>query len=275
MVLRKGRGHRPKGAPVTGCPSFFDSSPLRGDGRVFILKNKERIVRSSILIVEDEADIRELVSFNLLREGHQVASVSSGEEALAMATSRPFDLVLLDLMLPGVDGLSVCQRLKSEPETQNIPIVMLTAKGEESDIIAGLNLGADDYVSKPFSPRVLLARIDAVMRRATVTKESNERVPEEKSVKIHELVIFPKRHQVTLSGQRVSLTSTEFRVLDLLAARPGWVFTRQQILDGVHGDNYAITDRAVDVQIVGLRKKLGSAGRYIETVRGVGYRLRD
>lgn len=232
------------------------------------------IVKPSVLIVEDEADIRELVSFNLLREGYQVASVSTGEEALTLAASKPFDLVLLDLMLPGIDGLSVCRQLKSEPETSHLPIVMVTAKGEELDVVTGLNLGADDYLAKPFSPRVLLARIDAVMRRTT-RKEADPAAVEDKSVQIRELVIFPKRHQVTLSGRRLSLTSTEFRVLDLLATRPGWVFTRQQILDGVHGDNYAITDRAVDVQIVGLRKKLGSAGRYIETVRGVGYRLRD
>jgi two-component system phosphate regulon response regulator PhoB len=179
-------------------------------------------------------------------------------------------------MLPGMDGLTVCHKLKNQPKTKAIPIVMLTAKGEESDIVAGLNLGADDYITKPFSPKVLLARARAVLRRvATRDQESPEGSKGEGPFSIHELTIHPGRHEVLVEGAVVDLTSTEFRLLQLLARRPGWVFTRQQILDGVHGDNYAITDRAVDVQIVGLRRKLGSAGRYIETVRGVGYRFRD
>ena len=234
------------------------------------------MIQQSVLIVEDEEDIRELICYNLLKEGYQVASVALGEEALAAVDARPPDLILLDLMLPGMDGLTVCHKLKNQPKTKTIPIVMLTAKGEESDIVAGLNLGADDYITKPFSPKVLLARARAVLRRvAAQEQESSDASKGEGPFSIHELTIHPGRHEVLVEGAVVDLTSTEFRLLQLLARRPGWVFTRQQILDGVHGDNYAITDRAVDVQIVGLRRKLGSAGRYIETVRGVGYRFRD
>ena len=236
------------------------------------------MIKKSVLVVEDEEDIRELVSYHLLKEGYQVAGVASGEEALATAEARPPDLILLDLMLPGVDGLTVCQRLRSNPRTESVPIVMLTAKGEESDIVGGLNLGANDYVTKPFSPKVLLARVRAALRRSAAA--AAEQAEEEgeggaEAIQIHELQIHMGRHEVLVGGKPVSLSSTEFRVLHFLASKPGWVFSRQQILDGVHGDNYAITDRAVDVQIVGLRKKLGAAGRYIETVRGVGYRFKE
>ena len=233
------------------------------------------MIKPSMLIVEDEGDIRELVSYNLLKEGYQVAGVASGEEALASVEARPPDLVVLDLMLPGVDGLTVCRTLKSDPKTASILILMLTAKGEESDIVAGLNLGADDYVTKPFSPKVLIARIRAVLRRTEAMPRQGEDDRTAKKIEVHELVIDPQRHEVLVRGKPVDLTSTEFRVLMFLARRPGWVFTRLQILDGVHGENYAITDRAIDVQIVGLRKKLGVAGKYVETVRGVGYRFKE
>lgn len=226
-----------------------------------------------VLIVEDEQDIRELVSYNMLKEGYQVAAVASGEEALEAVKGRRPDVVLLDLMLPGIDGLTVCATLKEDPETSAIPVIMLTAKGEESDIVTGLNMGADDYVTKPFSPKVLLARVAAVLRRMSSPELGEEEG--EGTIERHELTIDLRRHQVFIEETPVDLTSTEFRVLVFLARRPGWVYTRQQILDGVHGDKYAITDRAVDVQIVGLRKKLGSAGRYIETVRGVGYRFKE
>ena len=226
-----------------------------------------------VLIVEDEQDIRELVSYNMLKEGYQVAAVASGEEALEAVKGRRPDVVLLDLMLPGIDGLTVCATLKEDPETSAIPVIMLTAKGEESDIVTGLNMGADDYVTKPFSPKVLLARVAAVLRR--ISSPELEEEEGEGTIERHELTIDLRRHQVFIEEEPVDLTSTEFRVLVFLARRPGWVYTRQQILDGVHGDKYAITDRAVDVQIVGLRKKLGSAGRYIETVRGVGYRFKE
>jgi two-component system phosphate regulon response regulator PhoB len=228
-----------------------------------------------VLVVEDEEDIRELVSYNLLKEGYQVAGVASGEDALAAVESKTPDLILLDIMLPGLDGLKVCRKLKENPEFESIPIVMLTAKGEEADIVAGLNMGADDYVTKPFSPKVLLARLQAVLRRAEANRDASPEEQESETVEIRELMIHPGRHEVFVRRKPVELTATEFKLLHFLAQRPGWVFTRQQILDGVHGDNYAITDRAVDVQVVGLRRKLGTAGDYIETVRGVGYRFKE
>ena len=233
-------------------------------------------MKNFVLIVEDEEDIRELVSYHLLKEGYQVASVASGEEALTVAETQTPDLILLDVMLPGMDGLTVCQRLRSSPKTADVAIMMLTAKSEEADIIRGLNLGATDYVTKPFSPKVLLARVRAVLRRKLAVATAEEEVEEgDEVIEMHGMMIHPGRHEVRVDGNPVSLSSTEFRVLYFLASRPGWVFSRQQILDGVHGDNYAITDRAVDVQIVGLRKKLGEAGKYIETVRGVGYRFKE
>jgi two-component system phosphate regulon response regulator PhoB len=228
---------------------------------------------ASILVVEDEEDIRELVRFNLSKEGFQVRAVATGEEGLATAEFRPPDLLLLDLMLPGIDGLTVCRKLKGNPKTRGVSIVILTAKGEEADVVAGLNLGADDYITKPFSPSVLVARVKAVLRRGEADEQAvqgHEDVIEVRNLKIH-----LGRHEVRVDNGPVELTSTEFRVLHFLARRPGWVFTRQQILDGVHGDNYAITERAVDVQIVGLRKKLSTAGEAIETVRGVGYRFKE
>lgn len=223
-----------------------------------------------ILVVEDEQDILELVRYNLARENYKVFCASSGEEALNIVASEPLDLIVLDLMLPKIDGLEVTKRLKNNPRTQSIFIVMLTAKGSEADIVTGLELGADDYITKPFSPRVLLARIKAVIRR------SGDETPEDDAViQIHNLIMHPGRREVRVGETPVTLTYTEFQVLHYLVRRPGWVFTRTQIVDAVRGDDYPVTDRSVDVQIVGLRKKLGSAGRYIETVRGVGYRFKE
>jgi two-component system alkaline phosphatase synthesis response regulator PhoP len=223
-----------------------------------------------ILVVEDEEDILELLRYNFTKEGYRVTGVTSGEEALRAAKSLLPDLVLLDLMLPGVDGLEICRLLKQDNRTQHLPVVMVTAKGEEADIVAGLELGADDYITKPFSPRVLLARVRSVLRRRTRT------VPGDADpVSIHGIFIHPGRHEAAVDGQTVDLTATEFRLLHLLARRPGWVFTRSQIVEGVHGDDYPVSDRSVDVQVVGLRKKLGPAGQFVETVRGVGYRLRE
>jgi two-component system phosphate regulon response regulator PhoB len=169
-----------------------------------------------------------------------------------------------------MDGMDVCKTLKNDPKTAHIPIVMLTAKGEEADIVTGLELGADDYVTKPFSPKVLVARVKTVLRRRRTTANNDSAV-----IKIHGLVIHPGRHEVFVKGKEVKLTYTEFGILHFLARRPGWVFTRYQIVDAVRGANSAVTDRSVDVQIVGLRKKLGSHGKHIETVRNVGYRFRD
>ncbi|NUQ66114.1 MAG: response regulator transcription factor [Pirellulales bacterium] len=228
------------------------------------------MAHESILVVEDESDIQELLRFNLAKDGYRVQCTDSGEEALRLARSSPPDLVLLDLMLPGMDGLEVCRKLKSDSRTQHIPILMLTAKGEETDIVTGLELGADDYMTKPFSPRVLTARIRTVLRRA-----ATEPFDEQSPVKVHDLAIHPGRHEVLVSDVPVCLTRTEFRVLQYLASRPGWVFTRYQIADAIHDGDAMVTDRSIDVQIVGLRKKLGEAGRYIETVRGVGYRFKE
>jgi len=227
------------------------------------------MAKQMILIVDDEEDVLELVRYNLDKEGYKTATASSGEEALAKAKAKLPDLVILDLMLPGIDGLEVCKRLKTDVKTQTIPIIMLTAKGEEVDIVTGLELGADDYVTKPFSPKILVARVRRSLQR-TVTRDS-KKVP----VKIHELTIDPARRQVLVTDKPVDLTFTEFNVLYVLAKRPGMVFTRYQIVDAVHGEDYLVTDRAVDVQMVGLRKKLGHCGQYIETVRGVGYRFKE
>jgi two-component system alkaline phosphatase synthesis response regulator PhoP len=233
------------------------------------------MAKESVLVVDDEQEILELVKYNLAKDGYTVACVASGEDALATTRSKMPDLIILDLMLPGVDGLEVCRRLKGDARTAHIPIVMLTAKGGEADIVAGLELGAADYVTKPFSPRVLLARVKAVLRR-----EAGAGGDDSATVRIRDLEIHPGRHQVLVKGTPVELTATEFRILLFLAKRPGWVFTRQQIVDAAQGEDVYlndrfVTDRSVDVHIVSLRRKLGCVGAYIETVRGVGYRLHD
>jgi len=222
-----------------------------------------------ILVVEDEEDILELVSFNLKKQGYQVKGVTSGEEALQEVRRKIPSLIILDLMLPGVDGFDVCKSLKNDPRTKAVPIVMLTARSEEADIVIGLELGADDYLTKPFSPRELIARVRAILRRSKIDISDHEILQ-----KVHDIEINVKRHEVLISGNQINLTSTEFRVLRLLADRPGWVFTRDQIVGAVHDQEYAVTDRSVDVMIVGLRRKLGVSGQYIETVRGVGYRMK-
>ena len=223
-----------------------------------------------ILVVDDEDDLLELVRYNLAKEGFEVVCVSSGEEALKAARKDPADLIVLDLMLPAVDGLEVCRRLKADARTRDVPIVMLTAKSEEADMIAGLDRGADDYIGKPFSPRVLTARIKALLRRQEAKRQTEADV----TIDVHELSIHPGRHEVTLAGRLLELTYTEFALLQFLAWRPGWAYTRTQIVDAVKGEDYPVTELSVDVQVAGLRKKLGSFGSYIETVRGVGYRFR-
>jgi len=223
-----------------------------------------------ILVIEDEEDILEVITYNLTKEGYRVVGVISGEDGLKAAQNAPPNLIVLDLMLPGIDGLEVCKILKHDDRTAHIPIVMLTAKGEETDIVIGLELGADDYITKPFSPRVLIARVRALLRRAVV-----ESVSETDTIRVHDLVITPGRHEVSVGSKPVTLTFTEFKILHTLARKPGWVFTRYQIVNAVRGEDTIVTDRSVDVQIVGLRKKLGPAGKYIETVRGVGYRFRE
>ncbi len=228
--------------------------------------------KAHILVVDDEEDIRELVKYNLEREGHQVTCADSGESAVDIARRDDIDLIVLDLMLPGIDGLEVTRTLKGSPETAAIPILMLSAKGEEADIVTGLELGADDYVPKPFSPRELLARIRAVRRRSD---NSRGKAANDDALVLGDIEIRPGMVQVKVSGEPVELTFSEFSLLLLLARRPGWVFTRSQIVDGVRGDNYAVTDRSVDVIVAGLRKKLGACSNYVETVRGIGYRFKD
>jgi two-component system alkaline phosphatase synthesis response regulator PhoP len=226
--------------------------------------------RENILVVDDEEDILELLRYNLAKNGFNVTTATSGEDALKITKTKTFDIILLDLMLPGIDGLDVCKELKKNQSISSIPIIMLTAKGEEADIVAGLELGADDYVTKPFSPRVLISRIRAVLRRhsKTVTDENSP-------LRYDEMEIDPGRFKVFVKGSLVELTHTEFSILHFLAKKPGWVFTRYQIIDAIKGLDYPVTDRSVDVQVVGLRKKLGEYGDYIETVRGVGYRFRE
>jgi len=228
------------------------------------------MVGKSILLVEDDEDILELLAYNLTREGYRVRKAANGEDAISEIFGDPPDLVLLDLMLPGMGGLEVCKLLKSDPRSADIPVIMLTAKGEESDVVTGLELGADDYITKPFSPKILVARTRAVIRRA------QKRVPDETEIiNTGDMLIHPGRHEVLLDGEPLELTPSEFDLLRMLAGRPGWVFTRDQIIAGIKGENYSVTDRSVDVQVAGLRKKLGKFGSKIETVRGIGYRFKE
>lgn len=224
-----------------------------------------------VLIIEDEEDILALIHYSFIRNGYQADLTTSGEEGLAMAQELKPDLILLDLMLPGLDGLEICRRLKNDKETQSIPVIMLTAKGEEQDIIKGLEMGADDYVTKPFSPRVLIARVRAVLRRDRIRGTSA--TPDK--LNVHGIDVDVRKHEVKYGGKPVGLSATEFAILVLLMGNPGWVFSRRMIISSVKGDDYPVTDRAVDVQILGLRKKLGDGGEAIETVRGYGYRLKD
>ena len=228
------------------------------------------MTQKKILVVEDEEDIQELIRYNLVKEGCQAHCVGSGEAGLQEARKIFPDLLILDLMLPEMNGLEVCSQLKSDLNTQSIPIIMLTAKGEETDIILGLEMGADDYVTKPFSIQVFLSRVRAVLRRAQGLEFGESGVLTFKDLQIH-----TGKHEVWVKGEIAKLTYTEFMILKFLSKHPGWVFTRGQIVDAVRGDDYAITDRAVDFQIVGLRKKLGAVSKYIETVRGVGYRFEE
>ncbi len=227
--------------------------------------------KKTVLVVEDEEDILALLHFNLIKAGYDADCASHGEEALKAVAAKKPDLILLDLMLPGIDGLEICRRLRNDEETSEIPIIMLTARGEEEDIVRGLELGADDYVTKPFSIKVLLARVQTVLRRKGLLQQESD---QEELVR-GDLRIHSGRSLAQIEGKTIDLTFTEFRVLEALASRPGWVFTRYQIVNAVRGEDYAVTDRAVDVQIAGLRKKLGPCSHYIETVRGVGYRFRE
>ena len=223
-----------------------------------------------ILVVEDEEDLREIIIYNLEREGYQTVGVETGEQGLERAIALKPDLMILDLMLPGMNGMDVCRQLKKEAGTQEIPIIMASAKGEEADIVSGLELGADDYVTKPFSPRILLARVRSVLRRSKQAETEDASL-----IQIDDMTIDTKKFQLSINNQPVDLTKSEFGIMHFLACHRGWVFTRYQIVDAIRGEKYVVTERAIDVQIAGLRKKLEAHADLIETVRGVGYRFKE
>jgi len=222
-----------------------------------------------ILIIEDERDIADLLQFNLEQKQYSVSIARNGENGIEIAKNKKPDLVLLDLMLPGIHGLDVCRILKTKKGLEKISIIMLTALGQEENIVKGLEAGADDYISKPFSFKILLARIKSVLRRGEHPKTESEKL-----IIINNLKIIPRKREVSIEEKKLELTYTEFQILYLLASHPGWVFTRYQIIEKIRGNNSSVTDRSVDFQIVGLRKKIGESGRLIETIRGVGYRFK-
>jgi two-component system phosphate regulon response regulator PhoB len=255
--------------PLRRTPAYssFPTRPRTAPTR----QRRRKALKRKVLIVDDESDIVEFVQYNLRKEMYDTLSAADGPRALQMARQHRPDLILLDLMLPGIDGLEVCRALKSGRETAHIPIIMLTAKGEETDIVTGLEIGADDYVAKPFSMRLLLARMKAVLRRVVATQEKKPT----SLLQISDLKIDDDRHEVSWKGQPLQLTLTEYKLLRFLAQYPGRVFTRAQILNNIQDEHVIVIDRAIDVHVAALRKKLGEAGRLIETVRGVGYRFRD
>jgi DNA-binding response OmpR family regulator len=227
--------------------------------------------KATVLVVEDDPDIVEVLVYNLRREGFEVESASDGERGLALALARKPDVVLLDLMLPKMDGMEVCRRIRAHENGVDIPVIMLTAKGEETDVVLGLEMGADDYVTKPFSPREVLARVRALLRRKERDKKSGER----KRIEIGDLVLDAERFEATLKGEDLVLTRAEFRLLWALCARPGRVFTRDKLADRITGGESLIIDRNVDVHISAIRRKLGASSGLIATVRGVGYKCKD
>ncbi len=227
--------------------------------------------KKKIVIIEDEPDILEVLSYNLKREGYEIHTAADGIRGLALVRQQVPDLVLLDLMLPGMDGVEICSSIKKDPQTQSTLIVMVTAKGEESDIVLGLGVGADDYISKPFSPRELVARVKAVLRRGVLVEKASA----QELIVLGELVIDSSKHKVTHAGREIKLTATEFRLLHFLASYPGRVFSREQLLNKALGDDVVIVDRNIDVHIRGIRKKMDVEPPLIETIRGVGYRMAD
>jgi two-component system alkaline phosphatase synthesis response regulator PhoP len=228
------------------------------------------MANGKILVVDDEKDIVELIAYNLVREHYEVVKAYDGISAISIAQRESPDLVILDLMLPGKDGLEVCRQLKKDPRTEAISIIMLSAKDDESDIVAGLELGAEDYITKPFSARILLARIKTVLRRKHTKNQHNSQTSQ-----IGNISINAGKHEVIVEDRKIDLTATEFQLLHYLIDNAGWVCTRQQIINSLKGHNYATSDRAIDVQVVSLRKKLGSSCDAIETVRGIGYRFKE
>ncbi len=222
-----------------------------------------------ILVVDDEHDLVKLVRYHLEKDGYKVIAAYRGEDALLLARKKRPDLIVLDLMLPGIDGLEVCKRLKADHALTHIAIIVLTAKGEESDITTGLKLGADDYMTKPFSPKELVARVQAVLRRMQSVSATND------SIKIDDFVIDLSKHEVTIRNEPIPLTFTEFKLLHQLASKPGRVFTRDQLLDTVSGSESVVTGRSIDVHIASLRKKLKDFSNRIITIHGIGYKFRE
>jgi len=227
------------------------------------------MARTTVLLIDDEPDLIELVRYNLDKEGFDVVSALDGESGLAAAISRKPDAVLVDLMLPGIDGLEVCSRLRRDHRTARVPVIMLTAKASEADRVVGLEIGADDYITKPFSPRELAARLKAVLRRVTSLQDPSERL------RRGNLEINFGSHRVTCRGEEVTLTATEYRLLHFLAAKPGRVYSRGELIDGALGRDVEVLERTVDVHLASLRRKLAACGRCIETVRGFGYKFRE
>ncbi|MFN0058108.1 MAG: response regulator [Planctomycetota bacterium] len=251
--------------PETVSSSRLDATLPKNAARSADMKKQQ------IAVIEDESDLREVIQYNLEREGYRVLDAADGESGLALIRRETPDLVLLDLMLPRLDGIEVCRRLKADSATKPIPVIMVTAKGEESDVVLGLGLGADDYVTKPFSPKELIARVRAVLRRGQVKED---RGPRER-IEAHGLLIDSTRHEVRVDGEPVALTATEFRLLHFVASHPGRVFTRDHLLSRVIGEDAFVVDRNIDVHVRAIRKKLGERRDLIETIRGVGYRFMD
>jgi len=231
------------------------------------------MAKKKILVVEDDRDISELITYNLEREGYEIACLYDGNQVVDFVRKRKPEVIILDLMLPEVDGIEICRTLKSDADTKHVPIVMLTAKSEEADVVVGLQMGADDYIAKPFSPKVLVARIKAITRRMVDNQLSSASADNLRSFGDFKIDLL--KHKISYKGREVKLTSIEFDIVEFLSRSPGRVWSREQILDNVWKEGKFIIDRAVDVHVRGLRKKLGVAEDYIETVRGVGYRFKD
>jgi two-component system phosphate regulon response regulator PhoB len=231
------------------------------------------MAKATLLVVEDDPDIRELLAYTLGKEGYEVLQAPSGEAGYKAIADKKPDLVVLDVMLPGMDGLELLRRVKADAALKNTPVILVSAKGEEADVVSGLELGADDYVTKPFSPRVLVARVRTSLRRSA-SREDDQK-PEESLVRHGDFMLDSNRHELRVADRPIDLSATEFAIIERLARAPGRVFTRSQIIDSVRGRDYPVTDRSVDVQILAIRKKLGEKSDIIETVRGVGYRFKD
>jgi two-component system, OmpR family, alkaline phosphatase synthesis response regulator PhoP len=224
----------------------------------------------NIYVIEDENDIADLIKYNLELHGYKVSTFSNGEKGLSAVEHQKPDLMILDIMLPGMSGLEICKIIKGAEKTRAIPIIMASAKGSEDDIVKGLELGADDYMTKPFSTTVLKARVEAVLRR-----QGRKSLEEATKISYSGIEIDVARVEAAIDGAKVELTQSEFKILHFLLQKPGWVFTRNQIVEAIRGENYAVTERTIDFQMVGLRKKMGPKGDLIETVRGVGYRFKE